>query len=223
MTDLVAALRGLRIVPVIVVDAPEQALPLRTALIEGGLPCAEITFRTPAAEEALARMAGAGDDLLLGAGTVLSTGQVERARAAGARFVVSPGFNPRVVDHCLERGIPVFPGVATPTEIEAALEKGLRVLKFFPAEPLGGVRYLKAIAAPFGDVVFIPTGGVDASNLADYLAFDRVLACGGSWMAPRAWIRAGAFDRVREEVAGAVAIVRDHARHAGHADHAEGG
>jgi 2-keto-3-deoxy-6-phosphogluconate aldolase len=136
MTDVSAALRALRIVPVIVLDSPERAVPLRDALTRGGLPCAEITFRTSAAEEAIRRIADGGGDFLVGAGTVLTPQQAARARSAGAAFVVAPGFNPRVVDYCLEHGIPVYPGVATPTEIEAALEKGLRVLKFFPAEPL---------------------------------------------------------------------------------------
>jgi 2-dehydro-3-deoxyphosphogluconate aldolase/(4S)-4-hydroxy-2-oxoglutarate aldolase len=144
----------------------------------------------------------------VGAGTVLTTEQAARARDAGASFVVAPGFNPRVVDWCLEHGMPVYPGVATPTEIEAALEKGLRVLKLFPAEPLGGLRYLRAVSAPYADVAFIPTGGVDASNLGAWLAFDRVAACGGSWMAPRAWIEAGDFARIREEVQRAAAIAR---------------
>jgi 2-dehydro-3-deoxyphosphogluconate aldolase / (4S)-4-hydroxy-2-oxoglutarate aldolase len=208
MADLSAALRRIRIVPVIVLDTPGRAVPLMEALTEGGIPCAEVTFRTAAAEEAIRRMAGAGGDFLVGAGTVLTPDQAARARDAGAAFMVAPGFNPRVVDWCLEHGVPIYPGVATPTEIEAALERGLRVLKLFPAEPLGGLRYLKAVAAPYGDVGFIPTGGVDASNVGAWLAFDRVVACGGSWMAPRAWIEAGDFGRIREEVSRAVAVAR---------------
>jgi 2-dehydro-3-deoxyphosphogluconate aldolase/(4S)-4-hydroxy-2-oxoglutarate aldolase len=208
MTDVSAALRTHRIVPVIVLDTPERAVPLRDALAEGGLPCAEITFRTAAAEEAIRRIADAGGEFLVGAGTVLSPEQAARARAAGAAFVVAPGFNPRVVDYCLEHGIPVYPGVATPSEVEAALEKGLDVLKLFPAEPLGGRRYLEAVAAPYGGVGFIPTGGVSAANLEGWLAFDRVVAVGGSWMAPKAWVEAGDFERVTEEVKRAMAVAR---------------
>jgi 2-dehydro-3-deoxyphosphogluconate aldolase/(4S)-4-hydroxy-2-oxoglutarate aldolase len=137
--------------------------------------------------------------LLAGAGTVLTPQQVADVRRAGAQFVVAPGFNPAVVDYCLEHAIPVYPGVCTPTEIEAALQKGLDVLKFFPAEAIGGLSYLKAIAAPYTSVQFMPTGGINAANLAAYLAFPRVVACGGSWMAPQEWIAAKQFDRIRDE------------------------
>src|SRR5262245_51314153 len=171
-------LRDARIVPVIVIDDPSDAIPLGEALLAGGLSCAEITFRTPRAGEALQRIAAEVPSLLAGAGTVLTPEQAAAARDAGAQFIVAPGFNPRVVDYCLERDIPVYPGVATPTEVEAAREKGLRVLKFFPAEPVGGLAYLKAIAAPYVDVEFIPTGGINATNLASYLAFKKVVACG---------------------------------------------
>jgi 2-dehydro-3-deoxyphosphogluconate aldolase/(4S)-4-hydroxy-2-oxoglutarate aldolase len=138
----------------------------------------------------------------------LNEKQAAAAKAAGAHFVVSPGFNPAVVDYCQNNGIDIYPGVATPTEIEMALAKGLTTLKFFPAEPMGGVAYLKAIAAPYGMVNFIPTGGVSTKNLGDYLAFKRVIACGGSWMAPAEWIAAGEFARIRQETAGAVAVVQ---------------
>jgi 2-dehydro-3-deoxyphosphogluconate aldolase/(4S)-4-hydroxy-2-oxoglutarate aldolase len=200
-------LRRLRIVPLIVIDEPEQAGPLARALVAGGLPCAEIAFRTAGALEALRRLAGEHPDVLVGAGTVLTPDQAEAARGAGARFIVSPGLHPRVVDYCRSHNLPVFPGVSTPTEIGAALELGLTVLKFFPAEPLGGLPYLRAIAAPFPDVEFIPTGGINAANLPSYLAASGVVACGGSWMAPQAWIRAGEFDRIRHEVEQAVRLV----------------
>lgn len=206
-TDILQQLRRLRIVPLIVIDDPARAVPLARALIDGGLPCAEIAFRTPAAREALRRIAAECPDILLGAGTVLSIDQAEQARQAGAHFVVSPGLNERVVRHCQDHAIPVFPGVCTPTEIEAALTCNLTVLKFFPAEPMGGLAFLKAIAAPYGGVEFLPTGGINAGNVANYLAFDRVLACGGSWMAPQSWIDSGDFDRIRGEVAQAVAAV----------------
>ena len=200
-------IRRLKIVPVIVIDDPARALALADALAGGGLPCAEITFRTPAASEALRRIAAERPDVLAGAGTVLTTEHAARARDAGARFIVSPGINPKVVEWCQDHSLPVFPGVCTPTEIETALECGLNVVKFFPAEPSGGVGFLKAIAAPFPDLSFMPTGGITAGNVREYLAFKRVVACGGSWMAPQEWIQQGAFDRVREAVAAAVSSV----------------
>ena len=202
--------RRLRVIPLIVIDEPGRAGDLAGALVEGGLPCAEIAFRTAGACEALRRMAAAGPDVLVGAGTVLTRDQAAQARDAGARFVVSPGLSPKVVEYCLANALPVFPGVSTPTEIGAALDLGLSVLKFFPAEPLGGLAYLKAIAAPFTGVEFIPTGGISAANLAAYLAGPGVLACGGSWMAPQAWIQDGEFERVRREVQQAVRVVQAH-------------
>lgn len=209
--EMTAELRRLRVVPVVVIGDPEHAVQLGSALAEGGIRCAEITFRTPSAPESLRRIADAHPDLLVGAGTVLTIQQAAAARDAGARFVVSPGFNPRVVDYCQGQGIPIFPGVCTPTEIEAALEKGLEVLKFFPAEPMGGVRFLRAIAAPFPGVQFIPTGGIGPEQLSGYLALREVVACGGSWLAPSARIAAGEFDWIRDEVrrtAGVLGILR---------------
>lgn len=197
--DALERLRAVRVVPVITIDDPENAVPLAHAMAAGGLRCAEITFRTPRAGEALRRICAEAPEMFAGAGTVLTPTQAKAARDAGAQFVVAPGFNPRVVDYCLENGIPVFPGIATPTEIEAALEKGLTTLKFFPAEPMGGLTYLKAMAAPYVDVSFMPTGGINAANIGAYLAFKRVVACGGSWMAPADWIAEKQFDRIREE------------------------
>ena len=202
-----AQFRRLGVVPVIVIDDAADAEALAAALVDGGLPCAEVTLRTPGALEALRRMAAAQPELLVGAGTVLTPLQAAEASAAGARFVVAPGFNRRTVDYCLAREIPVFPGVCTPSEIEAALDAGLGALKFFPAEPMGGLPFLKAIAAPYGGVAFMPTGGITRAALAEYLAFERVAACGGSWMAPADWIRARQFDRIRDEVAQTVAAV----------------
>jgi len=198
-TDALDRLRAVRVVPVITIDDPDDAVPLASALTDGGLACAEITFRTPRAAEALRRITAEVPELFAGAGTVLTPEQAKAARDAGAQFVVAPGFGPRTVDYCLSQGIPIYPGVATPTEVEAALERGLVTVKFFPAEPMGGLAYLKAIAAPYVDVNFIPTGGVNASNIASYLAFKRVVACGGSWMAPSDWIAAKQFDRIRDE------------------------
>jgi 2-dehydro-3-deoxyphosphogluconate aldolase / (4S)-4-hydroxy-2-oxoglutarate aldolase len=208
MADMLSRLRRIRIVPVIVIDDPDDAVPLAAALVEGGIACAEVTFRTAAGLESLRRMASEFPDMLVGAGTVLSPQQADAARDAGAKFVVSPGSNPRVVDHCLERGIPIFPGVCTPTEVESVLEKGLHLVKFFPAEPMGGVAFLKALAGPYTTLEFMPTGGIGAGNLGEYLAFKKVVACGGSWMAPAEWIRAKQFERIRQETERAVAAVR---------------
>lgn len=170
-----------RIVPVVVLEDADAAAPLADALIAGGLRCAEVTFRTAAAAEAIRRMAER-PGMLVGAGTVLTAAQVEQAVAAGARFVVSPGFSAAVVQRCRDLGVPVFPGAASPTEIMQALDAGLDTVKFFPAEQLGGVPMVKALAAPFRSVRFIPTGGVNTANLADYLAVPSVLAVGGTWM-----------------------------------------
>ncbi|MEX2572070.1 MAG: bifunctional 4-hydroxy-2-oxoglutarate aldolase/2-dehydro-3-deoxy-phosphogluconate aldolase [Gemmatimonadota bacterium] len=221
MKAVTEQLRRLRIVPVVVIADPLHASPLAQALADGGLPCAEITFRTAGAPEALRRIAEEHPGVLVGAGTVLTAEQAAVARKAGARFIVSPGFSPAVVDYCLAHEVPVYPGVCTPTEIEAALDTGLEVLKFFPAESMGGVRFLKAIAAPFSDVEFIPTGGIGLAHLPDYLKMGQVVACGGSWIAPAGWIEAGAFERVREEVARALAVVRGQA--AGDVEHETAG
>ena len=207
MFDIQTEIARHKILPVIVIDDPASAADLGKALIDGGLPAAEVTFRTAGAAEALRRMTDAHPTLLAGAGTVLSPSQAQDAVDAGAQFIVSPGLNPAVVDWCLERGIPVFPGVATPTEIEMALAKGLTTVKFFPAEPMGGLKFLKAIAAPYGMMKFMPTGGVNAQNAREYLAFNRVIACGGSWMAPQDWIAARDWERIRLETAKAVQAV----------------
>jgi 2-dehydro-3-deoxyphosphogluconate aldolase/(4S)-4-hydroxy-2-oxoglutarate aldolase len=204
---IVARLRQLKIVPVIVINDAADAVPLASALTEGGLSCAEVTFRTAAAGEALRRICGENPEMLAGAGTVLTPQQAAEARAAGAHFVVAPGFSPAVVDYCLEHDIPVYPGVCTPTDVEAALAKGLRTLKFFPAEPAGGVPYLKAISAPYHMVEFIPTGGINAANIGSYLALKNVVACGGSWMASNEAIAAKQFDAIREATRTAVAAV----------------
>jgi len=201
-------LRQLKLVPVIVIDDPDSAPALGRALVEGGLPCAEVTFRTKAAREALARLTSECPDVLAGAGTVLTSSQAREALDAGAKFIVAPGFNPAVVDYCLENDVPVFPGIATPSEIEAAMGRDLTVLKFFPAEPLGGLSYLKAISAPYGALEFMPTGGISVQNVGSYLAFPKVVACGGSWMAPSEWIAAGDFSRIAEEVRSAVSAVQ---------------
>lgn len=208
-TDVLLVLRTLKVVPVIVIDDVADAIPLARAFIEGGLPCLEVTFRTPNAADIIARIAGEFPEMLVGAGTVLTPQQAARAREAGARFIVAPGFSPAVVDFCQERAMPVYPGICTPTEIEMALAKGLQVLKFFPAEAAGGLAFLKAVAAPYAGIEFIPTGGVNLGNLPTYLAFRRVVACGGSWLAPNEWIAGKHFDRIRVEVERAVNLVRE--------------
>jgi 2-dehydro-3-deoxyphosphogluconate aldolase/(4S)-4-hydroxy-2-oxoglutarate aldolase len=208
MTQPLERLGELALVPVIEIQHAEHAVRLGEALAAGGLPCVEITFRTAAAEESIRRIASALPQVVIGAGTVLAVDQAQQAVLAGAQFIVSPGFNPRVVDWCLEHEVPVTPGVATPTEIDMALDKGLHILKFFPAEALGGVAMLKAIAAPYGGVKFIPTGGINLQNLADYLKLPMVYACGGSWLAPAKLISAGAFDEITRLTREAVVLVR---------------
>ncbi len=207
-------LNRLGIVPVVSIPEARLAEPLAESLMAGGLPCAEITFRTAAAADSLAAIARRFPDLLLGAGTVLSTDQVDRALDAGAQFIVSPGTNPRVVEHCLKRAVTIFPGVCTPTEIEAALTLGVDLLKFFPAEPMGGVKYLQAICAPYRHVRFIPTGGIDTANIGNYLGLPQVVACGGSWMVKPELMLTGRFEAIRDLAAEAVRLV-DQIRNAG--------
>ncbi len=186
------------VVPVVVLEEVKDALPLAAALVEGGLPCAEVTFRTEAAEESIRLMSEKYPEMLVGAGTVLTIEQVDRAVAAGAKFIVSPGFDPEIVDYCLEKKIPVFPGCITPSEVAQAVKRGLQVVKFFPAEQAGGVAMIKAMAAPYTMVKFMPTGGISAKNLADYLSFGKILCCGGSWMVKGDLIKNGEFDKIRE-------------------------
>lgn len=182
MEKIYEQIRNTGIVPVIKLDSPDKAVPLAQALIDGGICAAEVTFRTDAAAESIKAIHKAFPDMLLGAGTVINTQLAKQALDAGAQFIVSPGFNPHVVDFCIERNVPVIPGVSNPSEIEAALEKGLTVLKFFPAEACGGVKMLDALAGPFPQVMFMATGGVNAENLGDYLKRKNILAIGGSWM-----------------------------------------
>lgn len=208
MNEILAELGRSGIVPVIKIEQEEHAIPLGEALLAGGLPCAEITLRTEAGLGAIGRIAAALPRVLVGAGTVLSVEQAERAVASGARFVVSPGFDPDVVDWCMQHQIVCLPGVVTPTEINMALKKGLRVLKFFPAEASGGPAMLKALADPYSGIRFIPTGGINPSNLPDYLRLGNVLACGGSWMVPAPSIARGEFGEITRLVAESREIVR---------------
>ena len=197
------------VVPVVVLENVEDAEPLAKALCEGGLPCAEITFRTKAAEESIRIMSEMFPHMLIGAGSVITTEQVDKAMGAGAKFIVSPGINTKIVKQCQEKRILITPGCMTPSEIEQAIECGLSVVKFFPAEILGGVEMVKAIAAPYGKMKFIPTGGVNATNVKDYLSFNKVIACGGSWMVKSNLIKEKKFDKIVELTKEAVEIVRE--------------
>ena len=197
------------LVPVIAINDAEDAVPLCKALSEGGLPVAEITFRTAAAEESIRRVHEALPEVLLCAGTVLTTDQVDRAVNAGAAAIVSPGLNPTVVKYCIDKGIPVCPGTSNPSDIEVALGFGLKAVKVFPAEAIGGIKLIKSMAAPYGDLKFMPTGGVNATNVRDYLAYDKILCCGGSWMVKGSLIEAGEFDKIVEMTKEAAAIVKE--------------
>ena len=198
MKVLTDKLRELAVVPVVKLQSADTALDVADALIRGGLPCAEITFRTDAAAESIRLISESRPDFTVGAGTVLTPEQADAAKEAGAVFAVSPGFNPRVVSRCIEIGLPIFPGVCTPTEVEAAMEMGLEYLKFFPAEAAGGVKMLKALAGPYAHLRFMPTGGVTTGNLADYLGCPNVFACGGTWIVPAKELSEGRFDKIEE-------------------------
>lgn len=184
------------LVPVIKVEEAADAAPLCKALSDGGLPVAEITFRSDAAEEAIRRVHAELPEVILGAGTVLTKEQADRAIAAGAAYIVSPGINAEIVRHCQERGVPIVPGCANPSDIEIALSLGLKTVKFFPAEALGGLKLIKAMAAPYGNVTFLPTGGINEQNLNEYLAFPKIVACGGSWMVPADAVAAKDWKRI---------------------------
>lgn len=209
MSEIVERISALGVVPVIELGSVEQAEPLLEALSAGGLPSAEITLRTAAGIEAIPLLRRSHPDALVGAGTVRTAEQARRSIDGGAQFVVSPGFDAEVVAACRERGVPVLPGACTPTEITAAVRAGADLVKFFPAGVLGGVAFLKAIAGPFPDVRFVPTGGVTPDNLADYLRLPTVAACGGTWLAKRDMVAEGRFDRIEELAREATAIVRE--------------
>ena len=196
MNEVLEKIQKIGIVPVVVLNDAKDAAPLAKALCDGGLPCAEVTFRTEAAEESIRIMAEQFPQMLVGAGTVLTTEQVDRAVAAGAKFIVSPGFDPEIVNYCLEKEIPIFPGCVTPSEVAQAVKRGLKVVKFFPAEPAGGVAMIKAMAAPYNQLRFMPTGGIGTQNLKDYLGFDKIICCGGSWMVKADLIKNGEFEKI---------------------------
>lgn len=197
-----------KIVPVIKLEKPSDALPLGNALLEGGLPIAEITFRTAAAREAIQLLRENCPSIIVGAGTVITIEQVNHARDAGAMFMVTPGFNPKIVDYCLVNDIAVIPGVNSPTQVEQGLERGLSLLKFFPAEASGGIKMLKALHGPYSDVLFIPTGGIDQSNLLQYIQLKNVAAVGGSWMVKEDLIASSQFDAISRLCREALSIVQ---------------
>ncbi len=209
MSEIEDRIRKIGVIPVVSIPKEEHAMPLAEALIAGGLPCAEITFRTDAAAGSIKAMRKRFPEMLIGAGTILTIDQAGSAIDAGADFLVSPGSNPAVINYCLENKISIIPGVCTPTEIEVTMSRGLSLLKFFPAEAMGGVKFLKAICAPYRMIKFIPTGGIDLTNLADYLTISQVVACGGSWMVKPELMTAGQFDRIESLAIEAAHAIRN--------------
>ena len=209
MNNTLKKIGAMGIVPVVVLNKVSDAEPLGAALVAGGLACAEVTFRTDAAEESIRAIAKKFPDMLVGAGTVLTVEQVDRAIGAGAKFIVSPGFNPKVVEYCIKKDFPVCPGIMTPTELEMALGFGLDVVKFFPAENAGGLKMIKAMSAPYTMMKFMPTGGINATNVRDYLACDKILACGGSWMVKGDLVTAGDFAQIEKLTREASDIVKE--------------
>ena len=197
MNKVVEELGKIGIVPVIALDDAKDAEPLAKALIEGGLPCAEVTFRTEAAEESIKIMSEKYPELIVGAGTVLTPEQADRAMSAGSKFIVSPGLNPKVVKHCLDKGYPIVPGTSNPSDVETAIELGLDTVKFFPAEAAGGLKMIKSMAAPYTKMHFMPTGGINADNLKSYLDFNKIVCCGGSWMVKKDMVTAGDFEGIK--------------------------
>lgn len=208
MNDLEKSLYRLGVVPVVALNDAKDAAALSDALCEGGLSCAEVTFRTDAAADTIRIMTERHPDMCVGAGTVLTAAQVDKAAACGAKFIVSPGFDPEIVDYCISKKIEVIPGTMTPSEIAQGVKRGLRILKFFPSEPIGGIKTLKSIAAPYNQMMFMPSGGINANNLSDYLAQKFIFACGGSWMVKESMIENGEFDKIRNLSAEASEIVK---------------
>ena len=209
MNEVLEKLGQYGIVPVVVLNDSKDAAPLADALCDGGLSCAEVTFRTEAAADSIRIMTEKHPEMLVGAGTVLTTTQVDEAVKAGARFIVSPGLNPTVVKYCIEKNIPITPGVVTPSEMEQAIKLGLNLVKFFPAEPSGGLAMINAVAAPYTMLKFMPTGGINPNNVKDYLNSDKIFACSGSWMVKGNLINDGNFDKIKELTKEAVNIVKE--------------
>lgn len=209
MNEVLKKIGQTGIVPVVVLNEVKDAVPLAQSLINGGLPCAEVTFRTDAAQQSIAEISKNFPQMFVGAGTVLTTEQVDRAVDAGAKFIVSPGFNPKVVEYCLKKEYPITPGIMTPTELEMALGFGLDVVKFFPAENAGGLKMIKAMAAPYTMMKFMPTGGINPENVREYLQCDKILACGGSWMVKGDLIKSGNFSEIEKLTTQAAQIVKE--------------
>ncbi|GAK21057.1 4-hydroxy-2-oxoglutarate aldolase [Vibrio sp. JCM 19052] len=209
MSSIKEQLKALKVIPVIAIDKAEDIIPLGKVLAENGLPAAEITFRSAAAAEAIRLLRETQPDMLIGAGTVLNREQAIAAKEAGATFIVSPGFNPNTVKACQEIGIDIVPGVNNPSTVEAALEMGLTTLKFFPAEASGGINMVKSLLAPYTDIELMPTGGINPTNIKDYLAIPRVLACGGTWMVDKKLIEAGNWEELARLTREAVALVNE--------------
>ena len=209
MNEVLKKIGQTGIVPVVVLNEVKDAVPLAQSLINGGLPCAEVTFRTDAAQQSIAEISKNFPQMFVGAGTVLTTEQVDRAVDAGAKFIVSPGFNPKVVEYCLKKEYPITPGIMTPTELEMALEFGLDVVKFFPAENAGGLKMIKAMAAPYTMMKFMPTSGINPENVREYLQCDKILACGGSWMVKGDLIKSGNFSEIEKLTKQAAQIVKE--------------
>lgn len=204
MNDILECIKKIGIVPVVIIENAEDAVPLANALCAGGVPCAEITFRTSAAEEAIRRISKACKNMLVGAGTVLTAEQAECAVNAGACFIVSPGLNPEVIKYCREQNITIIPGCATPSEVGEAIRLGVETVKFFPAEAAGGIEMIRAMAAPYKKINFLPTGGINELNLKDYLDFNQVIACGGTWMIDNKMLREGDFAGIQKKTEKAV-------------------
>ena len=209
MNEILEKIAKIRIVPVVAIEKAEDAEKLGEALIKGGIPCAEVTFRTDAAAETIKIMSEKFPEMLVGAGTVLTPEQADRAVAAGAKFCVSPGLNPRVVKHCVDNGIVMVPGCSSPSDIEAAMEFGLDVVKIFPAEAIGGLPLIKAMSAPYGNMKFMPTGGINSGNIVKYLEFKKIIACGGSWMVDKKLINEGRFDEIERLCKEAVETIKN--------------
>lgn len=208
MSDVIKKIEEFKLIPVIKINTPDEARPVAEALAKGGLPIAEVTFRTDAAEEAIKIMHEEYPGIFLGAGTVTNVAQARRAIAAGAQFLVGPGFSAGVAEVALKEMVTYIPGVCTPTEIISALEYGIDVVKFFPAKACGGLDYLKAVSAAFPEVRFIPTGGVSEANICDYLAFDKVIACGGTWIVENKLISEKNFEKIERLIEDAVALIK---------------
>ena len=206
--DIMKRLEAAGVVPVVVLDDAANAVPTAKALLAGGIDVMEITFRTAAAGDSIRAVAESCPEMLVGAGTVLTIDQVDRAVAAGAKFIVSPGFDPEIVDYCLSKDILVLPGCITPSEVAQGVKRGLKVLKFFPAEQAGGLAMIKAMAAPYTNVKFMPTGGISAKDLAEYLSFGKIAACGGSWMVKADLVDNKEYDKIAEMTKEAVDLVK---------------